>query len=60
MICAGQAYRAVPITGALGCAAALDGSIVAECLSATADPGALRIGKPSGIVTIGAERDHAS
>ncbi|AJE48425.1 2-methylaconitate cis-trans isomerase PrpF family protein [Celeribacter indicus] len=59
MISAGQAHRAVPITGALALAsAALTGeTVVAGCVSEGADPLNLRIGTPSGIVTVGATRD---
>ncbi|WP_353476210.1 PrpF domain-containing protein (plasmid) [Salipiger sp. H15] len=59
MISAGQAHRAVPVTGALAlaCAAAVDGSVVADCLGGDADVLSLRIGTPSGIVGVGAVRD---
>ncbi|MFP7571994.1 2-methylaconitate cis-trans isomerase PrpF family protein [Marivita sp. S2033] len=59
MISAGQAHRAVPVTGALAlaCAAQGEGSVVAACLPDGADPLNLRIGTPSGIVTVGAKRD---
>lgn len=62
MISAGQAHRAVPVTGALAlaCAALCDGSVVAACLAPGADPLNLRIGTPSGIVTVGAKRDAQS
>ena len=62
MISAGQAHRAVPVTGALAlaCAAATPGSVVAECVRAGADPLALRIATPSGIVGVGATRDPAT
>lgn len=62
MISAGQAHRAVPVTGALAlaCAAAVEGSVVAAQLSAEADLMNLRIGTPSGIVTVGASRDAAT
>ena len=62
MISAGQAHRAVPVTGALAlsCAAVVEGSVVAACLAPGADPLALRIGTPSGIVGTGALRDPAS
>ena len=62
MISAGQAHRAVPVTGALAlaCAAVVEGSVVAECVSPSADPPSLRIGTPSGIVTVGARRDSES
>ncbi|WP_295806491.1 PrpF domain-containing protein [uncultured Nitratireductor sp.] len=62
MISAGQAHRAVPVTGALAlaCAAVVDGSVVADCISQGADPLNLRIGTPSGIVTVGATCDPRS
>lgn len=62
MISAGQAHRAVPMTGALAlaCAAVIDGSIVADCVADGANPMSLRIGTPSGIVTVGATRDSAT
>lgn len=62
MISAGQAHRAVPVTGALAlaCAAVVDGSVVNACISKGADPLNLRIGTPSGIVTVGATRDPES
>ena len=62
MISAGQAHRAVPVTGALAlaCAAATPGSVVTECVSAGADPLALRIATPSGIVGVGAALDPAT
>ena len=62
MISAGQAHRAVPVTGALAlaCAAALKGSVVQRQLTAGSDPQTLRIGTPSGIVSVGATRDPAT
>ncbi|MBR9762803.1 MAG: PrpF family protein [Rhodobacteraceae bacterium] len=59
MISAGQAHRAVPVTGALAlaCAAAVDGSVVQRQIAAGRDPQTLRIGTPSGIVSVGASRD---
>lgn len=62
MISAGQAHRAVPVTGALAlaCAAAVDGSVVHACLSKGADLLNLRIGTPSGVVAVGATRDAES
>ncbi|PTW46592.1 PrpF domain-containing protein [Rhodovulum kholense] len=62
MISAGQAHRAVPVTGALALASAavLPGSVVAGQCGPAADPEKLRIGTPSGIVTVGATRDPAS
>ncbi|MBN7784958.1 methylitaconate delta2-delta3-isomerase [Ponticoccus gilvus] len=59
MISAGQAHRAVPVTGALAlaCAAAVDGSVVQRQIAPGGDPQTLRIGTPSGIVSVGATRD---
>jgi 2-methylaconitate cis-trans-isomerase PrpF len=59
MISGGQAHRAVPMTGtlALACAAIVENSVVAGCIAKGADPLNLRIGTPSGIVTVGATRD---
>ena len=50
------------LTGALAlaCAAVVDGSVVNACISKGADPLNLRIGTPSGIVTVGATRDPES
>ncbi|WCR11081.1 PrpF family protein [Paracoccus stylophorae] len=57
MISVGQAHRAVPVTGALAlaCAAAVEGSIVAEMLES--DASQIRIGTPSGVVVVGATPD---
>ncbi|WP_029059301.1 2-methylaconitate cis-trans isomerase PrpF family protein [Stappia stellulata] len=59
MISAGQAHRAVPVTGALAlaCAAAVEGSAVAACLPEGADVLNLRIATPSGILSVGAMRN---
>jgi 2-methylaconitate cis-trans-isomerase PrpF len=59
MISAGQAHRAVPVTGALAlaCAAVLEASVVAGLRADGVDPQMLRIGTPSGIVTVGATLD---
>jgi 2-methylaconitate cis-trans-isomerase PrpF len=59
----GQPHRALPLTGALctGVAARIAGTVVAEALSAGAGAGALRIGMPSGVLTVAADvaRDPA-
>lgn len=57
MISVGQPHRAVPVTGALAlaCAAAIEGSVVASML--TSDPSRIRIGTPSGVVSVGASCD---
>lgn len=62
MISAGQAHRAVPMTGtlALACAAIIENSVVAGCITKGTDPLNLRIGTPSGIVTVGATHDRAT
>lgn len=59
MISAGQAHRAVPVTGALAlaCAAVLEASVVADLRADGVDPQRLRIGTPSGCVTVGATLD---
>lgn len=61
MVSAGQAHRAVPITGslALASAAAIPGSVVARCLTDTAETATLRLGTPSGVITVGAKVEGA-
>jgi 2-methylaconitate cis-trans-isomerase PrpF len=56
MISTGQAHRAIPITGALALAAAatLDRGLVAQCISPGGALDHLRVGTPSGVVTVGA------
>ncbi|WP_428542941.1 PrpF domain-containing protein [Rhodopila sp.] len=52
----GQPHRALPVTSALctAVAARISGTVVAEALQA--DPGgSLRVGMPSGILTVGAD-----
>lgn len=53
----GQPHRALPLTGSLctAVAARIAGTVVAEALSPTAGDGPLRLGMPSGILTVGAE-----
>ena len=53
----GQPHRALPLTGALctAVAARISGTVVAEALSAGAGEGALRIGMPSGVLTVAAD-----
>ena len=55
----GQPHRALPLTISLctAVAARITGTVVAESLSPTA-PAALRLGMPSGILTVGAEVTH--
>lgn len=53
----GQPHRALPLTGSLctAVAARIAGSVVAECLPSGTAEGPLRIGMPSGILTVGAD-----
>jgi 2-methylaconitate cis-trans-isomerase PrpF len=53
----GQPHRALPLTGSLctAVAARIAGSVVAECLPPDTAEGPLRIGMPSGILTVGAD-----
>ncbi|NYT65635.1 PrpF family protein [Alcaligenaceae bacterium] len=53
----GQPHRALPLTISLctAVAARITGTIAAEALSPTAGDSALRLGMPSGILTVGAE-----
>ena len=53
----GQPHRALPLTISLctAVAARIAGTVVAEALSPTAGAGALRLGMPSGVLTVGAE-----
>ncbi len=53
----GQPHRALPLTGSLctAVAARIAGSVVAECLPPGVADGPLRIGMPSGILTVGAD-----
>lgn len=53
----GQPHRALPLTISLctAVAARIAGTVVAEALSPTAGDGALRLGMPSGVLTVGAE-----
>ncbi|MFA5520500.1 MAG: PrpF domain-containing protein [Castellaniella sp.] len=53
----GQPHRALPLTISLctAVAARIEGTLVAEVLSPAAGPGALRLGMPSGVLTVGAE-----
>ena len=57
MLSNGQPHRALPLTASLctAVAARLEGSVVAECLAAGAGAGPLRLGMPSGVLTVGAE-----
>ncbi len=53
----GQPHRALPLTIALctAVAAQIEDSVVAEALSSDARPDRLRLGMPSGILTVGAD-----
>ena len=53
----GQPHRALPLTISLctAVAARIAGTVVAEALSSMAGTGALRLGMPSGVLTVGAE-----
>lgn len=53
----GQPHRALPLTISLctAVAARISGSVVAQALSPAAGDGTLRLGMPSGILTVGAE-----
>ncbi len=53
----GQPHRALPLTISLctAVAARISGTVVAEALSPTAADGPLRLGMPSGVLTVGAE-----
>jgi 2-methylaconitate isomerase len=59
----GQPHRALPLTGALctGVAARIAGTVVAEALGTAPGSAALRIGMPSGVLTVAADvaRDAA-
>ncbi len=53
----GQPHRALPLTISLctAVAARISGTVAAEALSPTAAEGPLRLGMPSGVLTVGAE-----
>jgi 2-methylaconitate isomerase len=57
VISSGQPHRALPLTISLctAVAARIGGTVVAEALSPSAQDGALRLGMPSGILTVGAD-----
>lgn len=59
MISAGQAHRAVPITGALALvsAASQPGSVPNSLLAAGTDIKALRLATPSGVIVVGCDLD---
>jgi 2-methylaconitate cis-trans-isomerase PrpF len=53
----GQPHRALPLTVSLctAVAAQIEGTLVAQALSPAASAGKLRLGMPSGVLTVGAE-----
>jgi len=53
----GQPHRALPLTVSLctAVAARIPGTLVAEALSAAAATGSVRLGMPSGVLTVGAD-----
>ncbi|MGK7863754.1 2-methylaconitate cis-trans isomerase PrpF family protein [Falsiroseomonas sp. E2-1-a4] len=55
IISSGQPHRALPLTGSLctAVAARIAGTLVAECVGAGTGP--IRIGMPSGVLTVGAD-----
>ncbi|MBR1216552.1 PrpF family protein [Bradyrhizobium sp. U87765 SZCCT0131] len=57
MISSGQPHRALPLTAALcaAVAARVSGTLVADALSPRTTPGALRLGMPSGVLTVDAD-----
>jgi len=57
MLSNGQPHRALPLTGSLCTAVAMqiEGSVPARLASAARDPSALRIAMPSGVLTVAAE-----
>jgi 2-methylaconitate cis-trans-isomerase PrpF len=57
VISSGQPHRALPLTISLctAVAARIGGTVVAEALSQSAQHEALRLGMPSGVLTVGAE-----
>ncbi|MBV8837087.1 MAG: PrpF family protein [Alphaproteobacteria bacterium] len=57
VVSSGQPHRALPLTVSLctAVAARVPGTLVAESLSANAGAGPLRLGMPSGLLTVGAD-----
>ena len=53
----GQPHRALPLTASLctAVAARIAGTVVAEALSSAAGEGSVRLGMPSGVLTVGAD-----
>lgn len=53
----GQPHRALPLTGSLctAVAARIAGTVVADCLAEGVADGPLRLGMPSGVLTVGAD-----
>jgi len=57
MISNGQPHRALPLTASLctAVAARIAGTVVAEALSPSTGTGSVRLGMPSGVLTVGAD-----
>lgn len=57
VIASGQPHRAMPLTIALcaAVAAAVDGTVVRDCLGANAETSALRLGMPAGVLRVGCD-----
>lgn len=62
MISSGQPHRALPLTGSLCTAVAMQiqGSLVNEAARAQRDPSALRLAMPSGVLTVAAQVRHGA
>lgn len=63
VIASGQPHRALPLTVSLcaAVAARIEGTLAAEALGAAPDPAApLRLGMPSGVLTVGADVVHGA
>lgn len=62
MISSGQPHRALPLTGSLCTAVAMqiEGTVVHEAARAQRDPAALRLAMPSGVLTVAAQVTHGA
>lgn len=62
IISSGQPHRALPLTGSLCTAVAMqiEGTVVHEAARAQRDPTALRLAMPSGVLTVAARVDHGA
>jgi hypothetical protein len=60
MLSNGQPHRALPLTGSLCTAVAMqiDGTVPARLARPARDPSALRIAMPSGVLTVAADVRH--